>query len=232
MIFSLNIDHIATIRNARNSPYPSLTRASEIAKQAGAKIITIHLREDRRHIKDDDATTLCNSNILPINLEIAPTDEMVSIALKLKPKFVCFVPEKREEITTEGGLDVAFHKETLTKYTKTLQNAGIEVSLFIEPNEKSVLISKEIGANTVELHTGKFADLLKKEDLELIQKSAHFASNLGLKVHAGHGLTFNSAKEVAQIKDISTLHIGHFLITESIYIGLFEAVKKMVDVIN
>ena len=232
MIFSLNIDHIATIRNARKSAYPSLIRACEIAKLAGAKIITIHLREDRRHINDGDADVICKSGILPINLEVAPTEEMLQIALKLKPKFVCFVPEKREEITTEGGLNVFLHEQKLKKYIKALQENGTEVSCFVDPLEDMIFQSHKLGANTIEIHTGKFANSLAKEDLKLIQKSAIFAFNLGLKVHAGHGLTFNSVPEVAKIKEISTLHIGHFVITESIFIGLFEAVKKMVNIIN
>jgi pyridoxine 5-phosphate synthase len=232
MIFSLNIDHIATIRNARSSKYPSLTRASEIAKEAGAEIITIHLREDRRHIKDEDAIELCRSKILPINLEIGATEEMVQIALNLKPKFVCFVPENRKEITTEEGLDVVKEEETLIKYTKILQSSGIEVSFFIEPNIEMIKKAKNIGANTVEFHTGKFAESEYESELNRIKECAEFAKMQGLKVHAGHGLNFSSASKIVQIKDISTLHIGHFAITESIYIGLFNVVAKFVAILQ
>jgi pyridoxine 5-phosphate synthase len=227
MILSLNIDHIATLRNARNSPYPSLIRAIEIAKEGGAEIITIHLREDRRHIKDKDAEEICASKILPINFEIAQTDEMIAKAIYLKPKFVCIVPEKRQEITTEGGLDLFVNSNKLKENIAKLQEYKIEVSLFIEPEEKSIIKAKELGANTIELHTGKFADFESIEDFKKLENASKIAKEVDLKIHAGHGLTFSSAPKVATIKAISTLHIGHFLITESVFLGLYEAVKKM-----
>lgn len=232
MILSVNIDHIATIRNARNSNYPNLLRAIEIIKTASAEIVTIHLREDRRHIRDDDVITICEHSPLPVNLEIAPTKEMVKIALKLKPKYVCFVPEKREEITTEGGLDISLHFKKLEEYTKALQENGTEVSFFIEPSLQIITLAKDCGANTIELHTGKFAEDGRPEELKKIVLCAEYAFKLGLKVHAGHGLTFESATKIAKIPHISILHIGHFLITESIFVGLYSAVCKMRQAIS
>jgi pyridoxine 5-phosphate synthase len=227
MILSVNIDHIATIRNARNSSYPNLLRAVEIIKGAGAKIVTIHLREDRRHVRDKDAEAICGCSLLPVNLEIAQTDEMIEKAIALKPKFVCIVPEKREEITTEGGLNVFNDEERLRGNVRKLQNAGIEVSLFVEAEREVILKAKDLGADTVELHTGRFADFGGESEFKRIQHCAKLAKDLGLNVHAGHGLTFSSASQIAKIGEISTLHIGHFLITESIFIGLHEAVAKM-----
>jgi pyridoxine 5-phosphate synthase len=232
MILSVNIDHIATIRNARNSSYPNLLRAVEIVKDAGAKIVTIHLREDRRHIRDKDAEEICGCGLLPVNLEIAQTDEMIEKAILLKPKFVCIVPEKREEITTEGGLNVFNDEERLRGNVRKLQNAGIEVSLFVEAEREVILKAKDLGADTVELHTGRFADFGEESEFKRIRHCAKLAKDLGLNVHAGHGLTFSSASQIAKIGEIFTLHIGHFLITESIFIGLHEAVAKMRGVIE
>ena len=232
MILSVNIDHIATIRNARNSTYPSLTRAIEIIKNAGAEIVTIHLREDRRHIRDADVFQISSANILPINLEIAATNEMLEIALKIKPKYLCFVPEKREEITTEGGLNLIVMEKVLNKYIPILQESGTEVSLFIEPEIETINIAKNLGVNTIEIHTGKFANFRATEELEKIKIASMHAKKIGLNVHAGHGLTFETAQIISTIKEISTLHIGHFLITESIFIGLHEAVSQMKFVLN
>lgn len=232
MIFSVNIDHIATIRNARKSKYPSLTRACKIIKDAGAEVVTVHLREDRRHINDFDAKEICNSKILPVNLEIAPTDEMLNIALSLKPKFVCFVPENRQEITTEGGLNIAFHKAKLIQYIKILQENNIEVSLFVDPELEMINQARDVNANTIEIHTGKFAESSLNEDLNNIKEVAKFANSVDLNVHAGHGLTFDSAPKVAKVKHISALHIGHFIITESIFLGLFDATQQMYNLIK
>jgi pyridoxine 5-phosphate synthase len=231
-MLSVNIDHIATIRNARNSSYPSLIRACDIIKAAGGEIITIHLREDRRHIKDDDAALLCKESPLPINLEIAPTDEMIKIAISLKPAFVCFVPESRSELTTEGGLNLQMLKSFIISSVRKLQSNKIKVSLFIDPNESSITAGIESGADTLEIHTGKFGDTLSQDELLKIKNAAIMTTKGGLKVHAGHGLTFESAKIISEISEISTLHIGHFLITESIYIGLEAAVYKMKQIIQ
>jgi pyridoxine 5-phosphate synthase len=232
MILSVNIDHIATIRNARNSSYPDLLRALEIIKKAGGEIVTIHLREDRRHIRDKDADEICKCGLLPVNFEIAQTDEMIEKAILLKPKFVCLVPEKREEITTEGGLNVFLNKNKLKVSIKKLKENDISVSLFIEPDKNTIEQAFELGAETVELHTGRLADFNEEEEFLKLKTCAKFAKNLGLNVHAGHGLTFSSASKIATIKEISTLHIGHFLITESIFVGLFQVVEKMKKLIN
>ena len=231
MILSVNIDHIATIRNARGSLYPDLLRAALIAKKAGAKIITMHLREDRRHIKDEDVYYLAEKSPLPINFEMALTEEMIEIAKKIKPKYICIVPEKRMEITTEGGLDVKKNFTKLASGVKALKKTGSEISFFIEPSKEMVQLAFEAGADTVELHTGKFATNPSKEEFITIKQTAEFAFNLGLNVHAGHGLDFKSAKKLAKIKEISILHIGHFLITEAIFVGLKEVVSKFAKII-
>lgn len=226
-MLGVNIDHIATVRNARNSSYPNLLRAVEIIKNAGAEIVTIHLREDRRHIRDEDVKLICQSNILPVNLEIAPTEEMLKIALQLKPQFVCIVPENRMELTTEGGLDIIKLKDSLKNFVLKLKTAGIKVSLFIEPNIKLIKTAKEIGADIVELHTGKFAEEENDAELLKIIQCSREGAKYGLEVHAGHGLTFSSALKLGAVEGLSIFHIGHFLVTEAIFIGLFEAVKKM-----
>jgi pyridoxine 5-phosphate synthase len=231
-ILSVNIDHIATIRNARNSPYPDLLRAVALVKKAGAEIVTVHLREDRRHIRDNDAFAICNAGILPVNLEIAATEEMLEIALKLKPKYVCFVPEKREEVTTEGGLNILLHKNVLKDYTLKLKENGTEVSFFIEASFEMMDLALECGANTVEIHTGKFADFKEEKEFERVKTASSYAKSKGLNVHAGHGLTFETAVKISEISEISILHIGHFLITESIFVGLEKAVSEMKTKIN
>lgn len=235
MRLGVNIDHVATLRNARGDRYPDLMRAAEIVKQAGGDLITIHLREDRRHIKDEDAMAIIQAKILPVNLEIAATDEMLAFALKYKPHYVCFVPEKREEITTEGGLDLLKSYEKLEKYTKELQNNKINVSFFIEADSHQIHAAKDLGANAIELHTGSYAsaqgdDALYK--LEKIQEAAVVACHIGLNVHAGHGLSYDNVEKIAAIKEIEELNIGHFLISEAIFIGLDNAIKKMISIIK
>lgn len=232
MILSVNIDHIATIRNARTSTYPDLLRAVLIAKKGGAKIITIHLREDRRHIKDQDVYYLAQKSPLPINFEMALTEEMLEIAKKIKPKYLCIVPEKRMEITTEGGLDIEKNFKKLANGVEALKQIGSEISFFIEPSKEAAKLAQEAGADTVELHTGKFALDPSKSEFIKIKEVAKFAFSLGLNVHAGHGLDFKSAKKLSKIKEISILHIGHFLITESIFIGLKQAVSKFIKIIK
>ena len=233
----VNIDHVATIRNARGEIYPEPLRAALIAQKSGADSVTIHLREDRRHIRDSDLKNIKKKLRIPLNLEIAPTKEMIKIAIKSKPKFICIVPEKRKEITTEGGLNVRKNKETLKKIINQLKLNKIKVSLFIEPKLGDIKISKLLGANSIELHTGNFCNLFnKKRNIKKVfnklKRSADYARNLGLEVHAGHGLTYKSAYQIAKIKNISEFNIGHFIISESIFLGLSNTIKKFRKIIN
>lgn len=232
MILSVNIDHIASIRNLRNLSHSNLLRALEIMKYAGVKIVTIHLREDRRHINDEDVSLICNSRILPVNLEIAATDEMVEIAIKNKPDFICFVPEKRMELTTEGGLDVLTMEQKLQNFTSELKKRSIKVSFFVDPIKEMLDATLRCGADSAELHTGKYANSLSTEDLNEIKRAAEHGKQIGLDIHAGHGLTFESAYFISQIKEISTIHVGHFLITESIFCGLFASTSRMKNIIE
>ena len=233
----VNIDHVATIRNARGEKYPSPLRAALFAEKCGANSITIHLREDRRHIRDKDLKEIKKRLKIPLNLEMAPTKEMLKIALKYKPKYVCIVPEKREEITTEGGLNLNKKKKYLKKIMKELKKRKIRVSLFIEPKLFDIKLAKSLGANCVELHTGKFCYLFNnnrntKSIFSSIKKSAHLAKTLGLKVHAGHGLTYKTAYQIAKIKNISEFNIGHFIISESLFIGMNFCIRKFKKIIN
>jgi len=227
----LNIDHVATIRNARGEKYPDPLKAALFAEQNGADSITIHLREDRRHIRDYDLINIKKKIKVPLNLEIAPTLEMLKIVLKHKPNFVCIVPEKRSEITTEGGLNLNKKRKFLKNMIRRIKNKGIRVSLFIEPKINDVAIAKQLDADCVELHTGRFCNLfnnnenIKKEFLK-IKKSAEFAKKIFLEVHAGHGLTYKSTIQIAKIKSIQELNIGHFIIAESIFVGLKETIKN------
>jgi pyridoxine 5-phosphate synthase len=230
----VNIDHVATVRNARGGRHPDPVRAAHLAVEAGADGITAHLREDRRHISDDDIARLANELTRPLNLEMAATAEMQAIALRHVPHACCLVPEKREERTTEGGLDVATGENHLRPFVAPLRDAGIRVSLFIEPEEKAVEASARIGAQVVELHTGSYCEAALEHDaarlaheLARIQRAAHAAADLGLEVHAGHGLTYNTVEPVARIGPIVELNIGHFLVGEAIFIGLREAVQHM-----
>ena len=233
----VNIDHVATIRNARGETYPNPLRAALIAQKSGADSITIHLREDRRHIRDYDLKNIKKKLKIPLNLEIAPTDEMLKIAIRSKPKFVCIVPEKRKEITTEGGLNIKKNKKFIQKMIMILKKNKIRVSLFIEPKINDVKLSQSIGANCVELHTGNFCNLLNKgmkirESFLELKKAANYAKKIGLEVHAGHGLTFKSAYQISKIKNISEFNIGHFLISESLFLGLKNAIKKFKKVMS
>ena len=233
----VNIDHVATIRNARGENYPDPVNAALIAQKSGANSITIHLREDRRHIRDYDLKNIKKKIRIPLNLEIAPTNEMLKIALKHRPDYVCIVPEKRSEITTEGGLNLKSNKNFLKKIIKKLKKKNIRVALFIEPNISDIFLSKKIGADCVELHTGNYCNLYNKNKnsklaFTKLEKSSLFANKIGLGVHAGHGLTFSSAKKVSKIKFISELNIGHFIIAESIFIGLKRCIKKFKLIIN
>jgi pyridoxine 5-phosphate synthase len=230
----LNIDHVATIRNARGGAHPDPVRAAEIAQSAGADGITIHLREDRRHIRDGDLDSIRAATRLPINLEMAATDEMAAIAERFKPHAACLVPEKREERTTEGGLDVAGLHNTIAPVVRRLKEAGCRVSLFIEPDPVQIAVAEVLGAPVVELHTGRYAELWLEGDeasvareLERLQEAAKEAVRRGIEPHAGHGLTFDNVKPVAAIPEIAELNIGHFLIGEAIFTGLDTAVKRM-----
>ena len=225
----VNIDHIATVRNARGENYPDPSRAAVIVKNYGANSITIHLREDRRHINDEDLFKIIKFKKINVNLEMAPTKEMLKIALKLKPKFVCLVPEKRKEITTEGGLNLDSNTFMLKKIIQSLKKKDIRTSLFIEPSISNVKKSKRLGADCIEIHTGKFCSLInskKKFSKEIIkiENTSNFANNIGLEVHAGHGLTYQSTKIIAKIKNIKEFNIGHFIISESIFVGLKQAI--------
>ena len=230
----VNIDHVATVRNARGSAYPEPLRAAKLAEAAGADGITAHLREDRRHIGDADIEALMDGLSVPLNFEMAATDEMQKIALRHVPHAVCIVPEKREERTTEGGLEVAREENRLAHFIAPLREAGCRVSLFIAADMAQVEAAARIGAQVVELHTGAYCDLhyegkFAERDAELIRlrDMSAFAHSLGLEVHAGHGLTFETVKPVAACPEVMELNIGHFLIAESIFIGLEAAIAEM-----
>jgi pyridoxine 5-phosphate synthase len=226
----VNIDHVATVRNARGGPAPDPIRAALIAQAAGADGITAHLREDRRHISDEDIARLSRDLEIPLNLEMAATEEMLAIALKARPHAACIVPEKREERTTEGGIDVVGHFARLRPIVGALSGAGIRVSMFIEPDRKQLDASRELGAPVVELHTGAYAnaDGAERENLlKHLRNAAEFGADLGLEIHAGHGLTYDNVKPIAAIAHVRELNIGHFLIGEAIFVGLIDAIQKM-----
>jgi len=223
----INIDHVATLRNARGTVYPDPLRAAVLAEEAGADLITLHLREDRRHIKDADLLALRPLIKTRMNLECAVTPEMIDIACKVKPHDVCLVPEKREEVTTEGGLDVIGYFDAVKAATNKLIDAGIRVSLFIDPEEKQIQAAKDIGATVVELHTGRYADLSGAEqakELERIRKAAIFGKSIGLRVNAGHGLHEGNVKPVAAITELSELNIGHAIVAEALFKGWQKAI--------
>ena len=226
----VNIDHVATVRNARGGEHPDPVRAARIAAEAGADGITAHLREDRRHIRDDDIARLMGEVDLPLNLEMAATDEMLAIALKHRPHAACIVPEKREERTTEGGLDAYGQHNSLTPFVARLLDAGVRVSLFIEPSPEQVEAAIRLGAPVVEFHTGRYAHrdgAPRTEELRRIADMAALAAKNGIEPHAGHGLTFDNVVPVAAIPQIAELNIGHFLIGEAIFGGLAEGVRDM-----
>jgi len=226
----INIDHVATLRNARGTVYPDPLRAAALAEEAGADLITLHLREDRRHIKDADLLALRPLIKTRMNLECAVTSEMIDIACKVKPHDVCLVPEKREEVTTEGGLDVVGHYDAVKAATKKLLEAGIRVSLFIDPEEKQIQAAKDVGATVVELHTGRYADLDGAEqvkELERIRKAAIFGKIIGLRVNAGHGLHEGNVKPIAAIAELSELNIGHAIVAEALFKGWQKAITDM-----
>ncbi len=230
----VNIDHVATVRNARGSAYPDPVRAAKLAEEAGADGITAHLREDRRHIADADIDALMEALSVPLNFEMAATEEMQSIALRHKPHAVCIVPEKREERTTEGGLEVAREENKLAHFIAPLRDAGCRVSIFIAADKAQIEAANRIGAQVIELHTGAYCDFhyegrFDERDAELarLTEMATFAHSLGLEVHAGHGLTYESVQPIAALPEVMELNIGHFLIGESIFRGLDPAIQEM-----
>ena len=231
----INIDHVATLRNARGTVYPDPLKAARLAEEAGADLITLHLREDRRHIKDADLMALRPLIQTRMNLECAVTPEMINIACRVQPHDVCLVPEKRAEVTTEGGLDVVGHFEAVKSATTQLKAAGIRVSLFIDPEEKQIQASKDVGATVVELHTGRYADLAgdqQKQELERIRKAAQFGKIIGLRVNAGHGLHEGNVIPVAAIAELSELNIGHAIVAEALFKGWQNAITDMKALMN
>ena len=230
----VNIDHVATVRNARGSAYPDPTNAAIFACKAGADGITAHLREDRRHILENDIKKIGLNVDLPLNLEMATTEEMRDIALKYNPNAVCLVPENRLELTTEGGLNVVSNRRFLSEYIRPLRDSGVKVSIFLAPDKEQIDAALDVGATTVELHTGMFCDLHyenkfeeKTAEFEKLKQMATYASSLGIEVHAGHGLTLETVGKIAGISEIEELNIGHALISEAIFCGLELAIKNM-----
>jgi len=231
----VNIDHVATIRNARGGDHPDPVRAAKLAAQAGADGITAHLREDRRHITDEDIDRLMAEIDLPLNLEMAATEEMLAIALRHKPHAACIVPEKREERTTEGGLDAAAQFDALRPFVGRLSRANVRVSLFIEPSEAQVEAAVRLGAPVIEFHTGRYAHVDGEEralELKRIADCAALAVKNGIEPHAGHGLTFDNVMPVAAIPQIAELNIGHFLIGEAIFTGLDASVRRIRELMD
>ena len=233
----VNIDHVATVRNARGESYPSPLKAALLAEKNGADSITIHLREDRRHINDLDLKKIIKKLKIPLNLEIAATKEMLKIASRSKPPFVCLVPEKRKEITTEGGLNLDHNKNFLKILIKKLKKNKSRISLFIEPSLKDIDKAKKLNADCVELHTGKLCNLINKKknyknELIRIQKAVYKGDKIGLEVHAGHGLTYTSAKILSNIKGIQEFNIGHFLVGESIFMGMPSTIRKFKKILK
>ena len=226
----VNIDHVATVRNARGGESPDPIKAALIAQNAGADGITAHLREDRRHIKDQDIERLMAEIELPLNFEMAATNEMKDIALRLKPNAVCIVPEKRMEITTEGGLDLISQFDRLKSICHQLNDNGLRISLFIEPDLRQIETALKLEVPVIELHTGTYSELRaddKENELKRIQRAVDYANELGIECHAGHGLNYENVGPIASINKITELNIGHFLIGEAVFIGLTNAIEKM-----
>ena len=232
----VNIDHVATIRNARGGDHPNLLRAAKIVKTSNADSITMHLREDRRHIIDKDLFDIKKNVSIPINLEIAPTIEMVNIAIKLEPDSVCFVPEKREEVTTEGGLDIKENSEKLNKILQKMSNTNIKIACFIDPDFEQIKILKQLKIENIEFHTGKYALAEDNKSINYylseLKKAIEYANDLGFNCHAGHGLNFKNVANIASIPQIQELNIGHFLIGESVFSGLEKTILKMKKIIE
>ena len=232
----VNVDHVATIREARKGLEPDPLRAALLAEKSGADGITIHLREDRRHIQDKDVFLIHNNIKTKLNLEMAATDEMISLALELKPYQVSLVPEKRQEITTEGGLDVVSQVEIFKSLRESIKYKNILYSLFVDPDLKQIEASNRVKADSVEINTGRYSELKDldeiNKELKRIQEAAKLASDFGLRVFAGHGLNYNNVNEIAAIPEIEELNIGHFLVAQSVYIGFENAVKTMIQILK
>ena len=233
----VNIDHVATLRNARGEDYPSPTRAAIMCQEFGADGITAHLREDRRHIKDKDIQEIKDQISIPLNFEMAPTNEMVEIAINTLPNACCIVPEKREEITTEGGIDVIRNHNIIAPLIDKLKINNIRVSLFVDASNDQIEMSQRIGADIVEIHSGEFCrkvhdELDYENELSKIKESVSFANSIGLEPHIGHGITFKSIVELSNIKNVKEFNIGHFIIGESIFIGLKESIRTFKSLIK
>ena len=235
VLLGVNVDHVATVRQARGTVYPSVFEAAELAIEGGADAITVHLREDRRHIQDEDVRLLCAAGNMRINLEMAVTDEMLEVALERNPSDVCLVPEKREELTTEGGLDVTANPEAVADAVGRLSAAGIRVSLFIDPDRAQLQAAAAAGAPVVELHTGAYADASGDEqeaEFARLLDACHFGHGLGLQINAGHGLNLENVAHVADLPHMTELNIGHAIVARALYVGLREAVAEMVEAIG
>ena len=233
----VNIDHIATIRNARGEKHPDPLIAAKYVKKVGADSITIHLREDRRHIKDFDAKKICSIRDLNVNLEISTNPKIVNIAVKIKPDFICIVPENRKEITTEGGLNLKKNKKKIQKIISKFRKKNIRTSLFVNPSMKDIKISKQINTDCIEIHTGKLANLVKSKsdysnELKRIKQCSSYAKKLGIEVHAGHGLDYKTTKILSKINEIKEFNIGHYLIGESIFYGLKKVIVNFKKIIQ
>lgn len=230
LLLGVNIDHVATIRQARGASYPSVLQAARIAEDAGADAITVHLREDRRHIQDEEVEALCEQVRTRVNLEMAVTDEMLAIAERNQPADVCLVPEKREELTTEGGLDVLTHMESVKYACKHLASVGIRVSLFIDPDVAQLDAAKACGAPVVELHTGSYADASEarvESEYQRIVTAAEYGNSIGLHMNAGHGLHYHNVAPIVRIPQLIELNIGHSIVAQALFVGLEKAVKDM-----
>ena len=236
MLLGVNIDHVATLRNARGGHEPSVIKAAEICEGNGATSITTHLREDRRHIKDNDVYTLTKTLKTRLNLEMAMAEDIQKIALEIKPYSICLVPEKRQEITTEGGLDVAGQLEKVTEFIKPLLDAGIIVSLFIDPTEEQVTASAKTGAQFIEMHTGTYSETFgtdkEEQEFQNLKNAAILAQKLGLKVNAGHGLNYENVHRMHEIPNLHELNIGHSIISKAVFTGLGSAVQEMKELIK
>ena len=232
----VNIDHVATLRNARNENFPNLSDVAILLTKCEVDLITVHLREDRRHILDEDVFDLKRKNFLPLNLEMASTPEMRDICIKVSPEFCCIVPEKREELTTEGGLNVRKQVKYLKEYIENIKHNGTKVSLFIDPDIDQIDAAIEVGADAVELHTGKYSLLFEKgsykNELKRIQESAEYCAKNKIVCNAGHGLNFKNVSNISQIENISELNVGHFIVAQSLFNGLKETISKFREIIN
>jgi pyridoxine 5-phosphate synthase len=231
LLLGVNIDHIATLRQVRGTPYPDIVLAASLAVSGGADSITVHLREDRRHIQDEDVRRLKDSLKVPLNLELAVTGEMLGIAEKIKPAFCCFVPERREELTTEGGLDVVANRETVRDACKRMKGAGVKASLFIDADPDQIRAALDCGAGVIEIHTGHYADAADAEtrdaELNRIIESTEQAAGLGMQVNAGHGLNYDNVQAIAAIMPVRELNIGHAIVAQAVFDGLVNAVRDM-----